>query len=117
LDAVVGLVVFFVLAQFIDGRIALFIGLGVAFAINVWKHGQRSTADYAAIPFAVAFAIGTFFLLVGINGWIALAVGAFVALSAHNSYNAYRRSRRAYLEKQFGLRRPDESAIERPETK
>jgi hypothetical protein len=88
LDVLVGLVVFFVLAQFIDGRIAFFIGLGVAFAINVWRHGQRSIADYAAIPFAVALAIGAFFLLVGVNGWVALAVGTFVALSTHNSYSA-----------------------------
>jgi hypothetical protein len=97
--------VFLVLAQFIDGRVGFFIGLGAAFTVNVWQHGPRSIVDYVAIPFAVAFGLGTFFLLVGVNGWLGLLVGAFVAFSTANSYNAFRRSRRAYLEKELDPKR------------
>lgn len=87
----VGLVVFFVLAQFIDGRVGMFTGLGTALALGEWKAGRRAFADYIGVPVAVVLGIGAFFLLVQVNGWLGLLAGVAAAV-AFQSWYASRRS-------------------------
>ncbi len=77
---VVGLLVFFVLAQIMDGRWAWFVGLAVALAAENWRRGSRAIREYLGIAGGGLVGLAAFFLLVGLNGWIALIVGSLVTL-------------------------------------
>jgi hypothetical protein len=80
--AVVGVVVALVLAQVIDGRVAMFTGLGTVFALTSWQHGSRQLIEYLGIAVAAAAGLGVFFLLIGTGLFASSAILAWAALLA-----------------------------------
>lgn len=79
----IAIVSWLVLAQFIDGRVAFFAGIGVSLAFAAWQRGQRSAAQFAGIASACLVGVAVFFVLIGMPafassagmGWLALFAG------------------------------------------
>src|SRR5690349_15007738 len=86
----VGVAVFFVLAQLIDGRVAWFVGFACTLALASWRGGRRRVDEYVGITACAALGLGVFFLLVAANGWLALIIGTGVAALLSSVWTASR---------------------------
>ena len=94
-SVIAGIAVFFVLAQLIDGRVAWFVGFACTLALASWLRGRRRVDEYVGIAVCTALGFGAFFLLVGVNGWLALIVGTAVAALLSTAWTASRQQLQA----------------------